>query len=56
MHTELFFNRSAIPRPMMDLERRLWRMNENLIMEEQRANTTELKRLWKPFDWTKESK
>ncbi|VDN91653.1 unnamed protein product [Brugia pahangi] len=41
---------------MMNLERRVWRMNENLIMEEQRANTIELKRLWEPFDWTKESK
>ncbi|EJD75617.1 hypothetical protein LOAG_17262 [Loa loa] len=41
---------------MMDLERRQWRMNECLTVKEQLANTAELKRLWEPFDWTKESK
>lgn len=41
---------------MMDLERRQWRMNESLTKEEQRANTTELKRLWESFDWMKEFK
>uniref|UniRef100_A0A0R3RG91 CWF19-like protein 2 n=1 Tax=Elaeophora elaphi TaxID=1147741 RepID=A0A0R3RG91_9BILA len=41
---------------MMDVERRHWRMNESLTMDEQRANTAELKRLWEPFDWTRESK
>ncbi|VDK71103.1 unnamed protein product [Onchocerca ochengi] len=35
---------------MIDLERRQWRMNESLTVEEQRANTAELKRLWESFD------
>ncbi|VDK77531.1 unnamed protein product [Gongylonema pulchrum] len=40
---------------MLDLDHRLWRTNEYVPADQQRENTAKLKRLWEPFDWTKQT-